>query len=82
LARELLVRYGDDKKLRTEIMANFLTEGFSGSEVEHYTRKKETLLNIQKNEDNLRVNQFIDEMVISLNVDIERAQKFEERFDF
>ncbi len=81
-AREVLVKYGSLDKVRHELIANFHTEGFSGSEVEHFAKKKAELIEIKKDETDLNVIKWINEYEADLNVDIKRAKQFEESFNF
>lgn len=79
--RETLVKYGSIPEVRNELQANFNTEGFSGSEVEHYEKKKNELLEIKKSESDPNVLRWINEYEASLNMDIKRAKHFEESFN-
>ena len=79
--REVLVRYSSLIDVRRELIANFNTEGFSGSEVEHYEKKKTALAKIRKSETDSKVLQWIDEYEVSLNYDIERGKHSEEGFN-
>lgn len=80
-AREVLVKYGSSINVRRELTANFSTEGFSGSEVEHYEKKKSTLVKIRETETDPNVLRWVDEYEVSLNYDIERGKRFEESFE-
>jgi hypothetical protein len=79
LAREVLVRYGQRDDVRNELMANFSTEGWSGPESLHYEAKKQELLNFRKDETDPNVTRWIDDYVVGLDRQIERAQIEEER---
>ncbi len=79
LAREVLVRYGGRKEVRTSLMANFSTESWAGPESLHYQTKKQWLLDYKKEENNENVKRWIDEYVASLDQQIERARIEEER---
>lgn len=82
LAREVLVRYGTREDVRRNLMANFSTEGWSGSESLHYQTKKQHLLDFKKDENNENVKRWINEYVSSLDRYIERAKIEEERHGF
>lgn len=81
LAREVLSRYGDHEDVRHSLMANFSTEGWSGSASLHYQARKQELLEFRRNEDNPNVRRWIDEYVASLDRQIEREKIEEERED-
>lgn len=82
LAREVLVRYGQRKDVRSNLIANFSTEGWTGSASLHLQNKKQELLDFRKTEDNENVKLLIDEFVIILDSDIEREKIEEERRGF
>jgi len=81
-AREVLIRYGDRKDVRNELIANFSTEGWSGPASLHYQKKKDKLLKLKEGEDNENVKHWIDEYVRSIDEDIKRAKIKEERRGF
>lgn len=81
-ARNVLVRYGERKDVRSGLIANFSTEGWSGPASLHYQERKQQLFDFKKEEDNENVKRWIDEYVSLLNRDIERTQIEEERDDF
>lgn len=82
LAREVLVRYGDRKDVKNELMANFSTEGWTGPESSHLQGKKNYLLEFRAGEPNKNVQRWIDDYVAIINKEIERARIREERDDF
>ncbi len=51
-AREILVKYGNLKDVRGELIANFFTEGWTGLASHHYQMKKQRLLDFKKKENN------------------------------
>jgi len=79
LAREVLVRYGNREKVRTRLMANFSSEGWSGPQSEHLERKKHNLLEFKQGETDGHVKRWIDEYVENIDRQIERARINEER---
>jgi hypothetical protein len=79
LARELLIRYGQREDVRTNLAANFGTEGWWGSASEHYTSKKQWLLDYRKKEDHPNVLRWLDEYVEETDSQIEWARIREER---
>jgi hypothetical protein len=68
--------------VRRNLRANFLSEGWSGSESIHYREKKQMLLKFKEEEDNKNVKQWIDEFVEILDKYIARARIDEERQGF
>ncbi len=81
-AREILARYGDRGDVRKEMGANFYTEGWSGPASLHYQQKKEQLLAFKEGEDNENVKRWLDEMIDSLDKQIEHEKIQEERRGF
>ena len=79
LAREILIRYGNREDVRRNLIANFSTEGWTGSASAHYQKKKEFLLKFKKKETNQNVIDWINEYVSILDEEIERAKIGEER---
>lgn len=82
LARELLVRYGDDAEVRGALRANFTSEGWSGKASQHYLAKQQGLLEYKETETDANVNRWIDEYVKTIDDQIKRARIDEERNDF
>lgn len=82
LAREVLVRYGNRTDVRNELMANFSTEGWRGSESSHLQGKKDDLLEFKAGESNKHVQRWIDEYIALINKEIVGAQIREEREEF
>ena len=79
LAREILVRYGQEDSVQRNLLANFHSGGFSGLASEHYQGKKDEVLRYKKTEDNENVNRWIDLYVDSLDAYIQREKLDEER---
>ena len=79
LTRELLIKYGTDEKVRTEILANFSTGGFSGSASAYYQSIKDKILTYKETEENVNVKSWIDFYVKVLDEDIKREKLREER---
>ena len=48
LTRRFLVKYGDDDKVRLELLRNFFNEAWIGPASEHYERKKQEILKIKE----------------------------------
>ena len=82
LARELLVRYGRQRTVRSSLAANFLTEGWAGPASVHFIQARERLLSFRSEEQNENVKRFVDELVSSYDFQIERARVEEERDRF
>lgn len=79
LARDLLVRYGDNEKVRVELWANFSSGGWWGPESQYLSDKRSWLIDIQKNETDRNVLLWIGEYVDNLERRIEAARQEEER---
>jgi len=79
LAREILVRYGNQEKVRNSLVANFSTDGWSGAASIFYQQKRKILLDFKEGEDNTNVRDWIDYYVYMLENYIESAEINEER---
>jgi len=79
LAREVLARYGNNEKVRENLMSNFLEEGWTGYASEHYSNKKQKLIDFKNLDSNIYVKQWIDEFVDYLDGRIEHEKISEER---
>lgn len=79
LAREVLIRYGSQKKVQNSLMSNFSTEGWTGPESLHLQKKKQALLDFREDETVEIVKEWIDEYVDSLDKEIDRAKIRAER---
>lgn len=79
LAREVLIRYGARKDVRSNLMANCSTEGWSGPSSLHHQSKKQWLLDFKNGETNANVRRWIDEYAASLDRRIEWDKLEEER---
>lgn len=82
LAREVLVRYGTREDVRSNLRANFSSEGWTGPASLHYQGKKQGLLAFKEGESDENVRRWIDEYVTALNQQIEQAKIEEERRGF
>jgi hypothetical protein len=79
LARELLVRYGENVDVRNNLIGNFYNDSWTGPSSAHYLGKKNQLLEYAKKESNPRVILWINEYVELLDTNIERAKASEEK---
>ena len=79
LARDLLIRYGDREDVRSTLISNYSTEGFWGPASLHYEEKHKKLIDIQNNDNNKNVSKWINEFMLFLGDQIERAKIDEER---
>ncbi len=79
IAREVLIRYGNREDVRHAFMANYSTGIWWGPESAHYESVKKQLLEFKEDEENGNVKRWIDEYVLGLNKDIQRAKIGEER---
>ncbi|HEY5124531.1 MAG TPA: hypothetical protein VIK14_12430, partial [Ignavibacteria bacterium] len=80
-AREILVKYGNEDKVKRNLRANFMTEGWTGPGSLHYEIKKQELIEFKKNENNSNVINWIDEFITILDANIKREKIEEERLD-
>ena len=79
LVRAFLVGYGDREDVRRNLRANYSTESWTGERSLHLESKKNKLLRIKEDEDNVKVKQWLNEFIDELEEDIERARIEEER---
>ena len=79
LAHAFLVRYGQREDVRRNLHANYATESWTGERSLHLESKKNKLLRIKEDEDNVNVKQWLNEFIDELEEDIERARIDEER---
>ena len=79
LARELLLRYGHDPKVRSGLRANFSSEGWIGPESQHFAAKRSWLVSLRGNETNPNVLAWIDEYIAEVEHFEGRARQEEER---
>ncbi len=79
LVRATLKRYGMREDVRSALMANYLTDMWTGPTSSHYESKKQQLLRIKHSEDDKNIKLWIDGLVDGLEKEIERAKVEEER---
>ena len=79
LAREILVKYGMQEKVRNNLRVNFWTGGWAGPASLHYQGKKQQLLDFRNGETDKNVLGWIDEYIKSLDKQIEMSKAEEER---
>ena len=79
LARELLLRYGQDPKVRSALRANFSTEGWTGSESQHLAAKRSWLLALRSEETSANVLTWIDEYIVEIEQRRDYVRQVEER---
>ena len=79
LARELLLRYGHDPRVRSELRANFSTEGWTGPESQYLMDKRSWLLTLRERETEANVLTWIDEYIAEIDWRREYARQVEER---
>ena len=79
LAREMLVKYGDQEDVRNNFSANYSTEGWTGSASNHFMAKEKELSEFKENETNANVIRWIEEYTEELRKDAERAKIREDR---
>lgn len=78
LAREVLARYGEDERVRTEFFANYSTTSWAGPESKYLKSRIEELERIQELDENEVVLRWISEYIEHLRERIEKAEQFEE----
>ena len=79
LAREVLVRYGNQKEVRGALIGNYLTDTWHGPPSVHYQEKQDYLSQIRDIEDNADIIDWIDEFVEGLDPVIRDEKIHEER---
>jgi hypothetical protein len=79
VAREMLKKYGNIADVRNNFSANYSTELWIGSAVDHYIQKKNALLEYEKNETDRNIILWIKEYLKTLEEDIEQAKISKER---
>ena len=79
LARELLLRYGHDLRVRSALRANFSTEGWTGSESQYLSDKLSWLLDLRNQETSASVLLWINEYIVEIEQRREYARQVEER---
>ena len=79
LARDLLVRYGEREDVRSTLISNYSTEGFWGHASLHYEERLKKLTDIQNNDNDEKVDRWINEFISFLEEQIEQAKIREER---
>ncbi len=79
LAREVLVRYGNRRDVKDNLIANFLTEGWMGPASVYFQSKKDKLIEFAKSEKNEFVVNWINEYISQIEKDIKNAKFQEER---
>lgn len=81
-AREVLIKYGDRKDVRNNLIANYFTESWMGAESDHYKAKLASILQYKATETDPKVLKWIEEYVDALKRHIEKVKIEEERSDF
>lgn len=82
LAREILIRYGDRKDVRRNLLSNFFSEGWSGLDSEHHQKQLDSILPLRDRETEPNVLRWLDEYIERRRQAIERAKIEEEREDY
>ena len=77
--REFLVKYGDQEEVKRRLAINFNTEGWRGSAITHYEKKKKKFEELKEKETNANVRSWLDFYIRSLDCDIKRSREREER---
>lgn len=82
LAREMLMRYGQREDVRSNLMANFFSEGWTGRASEHHKRKLDEIIPFREKETDPNVIRWLNEYIERRRQSIEDARTEEERSDF
>lgn len=77
--REFLVKYGDQEEVKRRLAMNFDTEGWRGSAITHYEKKKKKFEELEEKETNVNVKSWLNFYIRLLDRDIERSIEREER---
>ncbi len=77
--RQLLVEYGDEESVRRALHMTYRNEGWTGSESEHFSARRDHFLEIRTEETDVRVLNWLDEHIEYLEDLVRRARIKEER---
>jgi hypothetical protein len=78
LIRETLCRFGDSDRVQSAVSANFFTGSWGGPTSTHYTEQMEALRKLKVEETNPNALRWLNNMLVSLERNIEEAQIEEE----
>lgn len=81
-ARDVLIKYGERKDVRNNLIANYFTESWMGPESDHYKAKLASILQYKATETNPKVLKWVEEYIDALKSHIEKAKIEEERNSF
>ena len=82
ITREFLKKYGDEQKVRSELIINFSNESWTGSASQHFMERKIELEKLKEKENHPNIVAWIDDYIEELDNRIENARKKEERDDY
>lgn len=77
--RELLIRYGDCKKILDILKSNFFTDMWKGSIKQYYQQKKQSLIEIMSQETNQNIKDWFEDLIAELDNKIDYCTQIEER---
>ena len=77
--REFLVKYGDQEEVKRRLAINFDTEGWMGSAITHYEKKKKKFEELEEKETNANVRSWLNFYIGLLDSDIKHSIEQEER---
>jgi hypothetical protein len=77
----ILNKYGDREDVRSNLSANYSTEGFSGKASLYYKSKKDKFGSILQRENNPKVKKWLKEYIKQIEYNIKRETIAEERDD-
>jgi hypothetical protein len=78
LIREILCRFGDSDKVQSAVFANFFTGGWSGPASVHYSEQMGTLKKLKAEETDANALRWLNNALVSIEQNIERAEIEEE----
>jgi hypothetical protein len=81
-SRTVLMHYGDIEDVRSALLGNYSTGGWSGPASLHYSKRRETLKAVLAWESHPKVRRWLAEFISRLDAQIERAEIDEERGEF
>lgn len=79
--KSLLIRYGSNENLYRYLHFNYASKGWIGKESDYIKNELALAEKTKDNEKNIYVLNFINQYIDNLNVDLNRAERYEERYD-
>ena len=79
--KSLLIRYGSNENLYRYLHFNYASKGWIGKESDYIKNELALAEKTKDNEKNIYVLNFINQYIDNLNVDLNRAERYEERYN-